>query len=351
MINNGSFTRNSETVLLNGSVDQIVSGSSLTNLTNITVNKSGGRVLVNGSVDLHRLLTIQSATQFDADGSGSGVFTLLSTGDEPTADASIATLPTGASVTGNVTVQRYMAPEVSGVTRVYRYISSPVSGRFISDWQDDFPITGNFSNRNTEFPIGSGITTICGRPLAPNSPSLFRYAEPNTGTGASDLGWVAYPLRGSTTAASIEVGRGYAAFIRECSNPTIVDVRGPVNQGTISFNSLISLTNNGNLEDGFNLVGNPFPSAVDWNTDAGWTRTEISPVIYVRDNGGSGGFITYDHTDNVPMVLATGQAFGYGPLPQPPIFPLTNRPRQQMQVFFIERELSISWLYRWQRMV
>ncbi len=307
--NNGSFTRNDETLLLNGSGTQNISGSSLTNLTNLTVNKSGGQVLVNGSVDLHKLLTIQSATQVDADGSGSGILTLLSTGDEPAADASIATLPAGASVTGNVTVQRYMAPEVPGVTRVYRYISSPVAGRFIADWQDDFPITGSFINPTTEFPIGSGITTICSFPLVPTSASLFRYFEPNSGTGASDLGWLNYPASGLTTSTTIEVGRGYAAFIRECTNPTVIDVRGPVNQGTNSFNSIISLTNNGNLEDGFNLVGNPFPSAVDWNTDAGWTRTGISPVIYVRDNGGSGGFITYDYTDNDPMLLVTGQAF------------------------------------------
>lgn len=307
--NNGSFVRNSETILFNGTSDQTVAGSAVSSLTNITVNKSGGRILVNGLVNLYGLLTMQTATEFDADGTGSGVLTLLSLGDEPTADATITTLPAGASITGNVTVQRYIAPEVPGVTRVYRYISSPVSGRFVSDWQDDFPITGNFSNPNTEFPIGSGITSICGRALAPNSASLFRYLEPNAGTGAGDLGWVAYPASGLSTAAPLQVGRGYAAFIRECSNPTIVDVRGPVNQGNISFNSLISLTNNGNIEDGFNLVGNPYPSAIDWKTATGWTRSGISSVIYVRDNGGSGGFVTYDYTDSDPMVLATGQAF------------------------------------------
>ncbi|MCB0492863.1 MAG: hypothetical protein KDC93_10650 [Cyclobacteriaceae bacterium] len=307
--NNGSFTRNGETILFNGSGNQNISGNSLTNFTNITVNKSAGRVLVGGLANLHGLLTIQSSSEFDADGDGSGVLTLISAGDEPTADASIVALPGGASVTGNVTVQRYMAPEVPGTTRVYRYISSPVSGQFISDWQDDFPITGSFADPSIEFPAGSGITSICGRPIIPNSPSLFRYVEPNIGTGTSDMGWVAYPSGGLATAAPIEVGQGYAAFIRECTNPTVVEVRGQANQGTISFNALLSLTNNGNLEDGFNLVGNPFPCAVDWNINEGWTRTGISSVIYVSDNGGNGGFITYDHTDNVPMVLATGQAF------------------------------------------
>ncbi|MGE0589845.1 MAG: T9SS type A sorting domain-containing protein [Cyclobacteriaceae bacterium] len=307
--NNGSFSRNAETTLFNGSGNQIISGSSLTNFTNISVNKSGGRVLVNGSANLHGLLTIQSASEFDADGSGSGVFTLISAGDEPTLDAAITSLPAGASVTGNVTVQRYMAPEVPGVTRVYRYISSPASGQFVSDWQDDFAITGGFSNPTVQFPAGSGITSICGRAIIPGSASLFSYIESNTGTGTADLGWARYPVGVSSTAAPLEVGRGYAAFIRECTNPTVVDVRGPVNQGTVSFNSLLSLTTHGDLEDGFNLVGNPYPSAIDWNTDAGWTRTGISSVIYVSDNGGSGGFITYDYTDNVPMVLATGQAF------------------------------------------
>lgn len=307
--NNGSFSRNAETTLFNGSGNQIISGSSLTNFTNLTVNKSGGRVLVNGTANLHGLLTIQSASEFDADGSGSGVFTLISAGDEPTLDAAITSLPAGASLTGNVTVQRYMAPEVPGVTRVYRYISSPASGQFVSDWQDDFPITGGFSNPTVQFPAGSGITSICGRAIIPGSASLFRYVESNTGTGTADMGWVGYPVGVSSTAAPLEIGRGYAAFIRECTNPTVVDVRGPVNQGIVSFNSLLSLTTHGDLEDGFNLVGNPYPSAIDWNTDAGWTRSGISSVIYVSDNGGSGGFITYDYTDNVPMVLATGQAF------------------------------------------
>ncbi len=307
--NNGSFSRNAETILFNGSGNQSISGSSLTDFTNLTVNKSGGRVLVNGSANLHGRLTIQSASEFDGDGSGSGVFTLISAGDEPTMDASITSLPAGATVTGNVTVQRYIAPEVPGVTRVYRYISSPASGQFVSDWQDDFPITGAFSNPTVQFPAGSGITSICGRAIIPSSASLFRYVESNTGTGTADLGWTRYPTSGLSTAAPLEIGRGYAAFIRECTNPTLVDVRGPVNQGTVSFNSLLSLTAHGDLEDGFNLAGNPYPSAIDWNTDAGWTRTGISSVIYVSDNGGSGGFITYDYTDSGPMVLATGQAF------------------------------------------
>jgi hypothetical protein len=307
--NNGSFIRNGETVLFNGTTNQNISGTSTTDFTNITVNKTGGSVSVNGTANLHQTLTIQSSTTFDADGDGGGVFTILSSGDTPVVDGRVATLAGSASVTGNVTVQRYMAPEVTNVTRVYRYISSPVSGQFVSDWQDDFPITGTFTNPNTEFPSGSGLTNVCGINLIPNSPSLYQYVEANAGSGASDLGWVKYPNGVLSTVAPLHVGRGYAAFIRDCTNPTIVDVRGPINQGVISFNSLVTRTINGDLEDGFNLVGNPYPSAIDWDTDAGWTRTGISPVIYIRDNGAGGGFITYDHTDNIPLVIAMGQAF------------------------------------------
>ncbi len=307
--NNGSFTRNNETTLFNGVTNQIIAGSSTTDFTNITVNKSGGSVLVNGTANLYRTLTIQSATIFDADGTGGGVFTIISTDDEPVSDGRVATLPGTSTVTGNVTVQRYTAPEVSGATRVYRYITTPVSGQFVSDWQDDFPITGRLSNPNTDFPIGSGISSICGIPIVPTSPSLYGYVETNTGTGAADLGWIAHPASGLSSAASLQVGRGYAAFIRDCTNPTLIDVRGPINQGTISFNSLISRTINGDIEDGLNLVGNPYPSAIDWNTTVGWTRTGISSVIYIKDNGGGGGFITYDYTDNIPLVIAMGQAF------------------------------------------
>lgn len=312
--NDGGFNSNAGTVVFTNTANgtKTIGGSATTTFNDVTIqnNTANPDASVSGSAEIQGTLTLEITAILDADGAGSGVLTILSTDDDPTADGRIATLSGTSSVTGNVTVQRFMAPEVPGTTRVYRYLSSPVSGQFVSDWQDDFPITGTFTDPNTEFPIGSGITSICGVSLIPTNVSMFRYIEPNTGTGSGDLGWTAYPASGLASAASLEVGRGYAAFIRECTNPTLVDVRGSINQGNITLTSLVSLTSNGDAEDGYNLVGNPYPSAIDWEIDAGWTRTGISSVIAIRDNGAGGGYIYYDYSSGaVPLTIATGQAF------------------------------------------
>ena len=38
-----------------------------------------------------------------------------------------------------------------------------------------------------------------------------------------------------------------------------------------------------NAGDGWNLLGNPYPSAVDWDADPGWTKTNIGNAIYMWD--------------------------------------------------------------------
>jgi len=51
---------------------------------------------------------------------------------------------------------------------------------------------------------------------------------------------------------------------------------GEVNNGSVA----VTLYNNNNTyTKGFNLVGNPYPSPVDWNA-AGWTRTGIDNALY-----------------------------------------------------------------------
>ena len=36
---------------------------------------------------------------------------------------------------------------------------------------------------------------------------------------------------------------------------------------------------------GWNLAGNPYPSAIDWDAATGWTRTNIGPTLYIENNG------------------------------------------------------------------
>ena len=43
---------------------------------------------------------------------------------------------------------------------------------------------------------------------------------------------------------------------------------------------------------GYNLVGNPYPSAIDWKASGGWTKTNVDDATYVR-NADAGNWRTY----------------------------------------------------------
>ncbi len=264
----GSIQTNQGTLTLAGSLNQSLALAGDT-LHHININKlSGASVTFSNASMLSGVLSLLSTntTVFS-----NGNLTLLSSSDDGNADASINILPTGSSISGNVTVQRFM----SGEGRMYRYISSPVSNASIDALMDDFPITGTFDNPST----GPGINS--------RSLSFFYYNE----ALPDPLGWIAYPSIGLASENILEVGRGYSGFIREALNATTWDVTGIANQGDISLPVTFTDTSTP-ANDGWNLVGNPYPSSIDWNA-AGWDKTNIDNGIAVRDNS-IGGFLYWD---------------------------------------------------------
>jgi len=249
--NNGTFTRNNETVIFDGSADQDISGTSTTDFTNLNINKSAGAVNAEATVNLFNTLDIQTPTVFDADGSGSGVFTLVSSAID---DARIAALTAGASISGNLVIEKYFAG--AGI-KYWRHISSAVLDATVADIQNEIPISGTFTGNDN----GTG-----GIPANAN-PSLYRYDNNAAGATLDDR-WLVHPLTTNTevlTTAGSEA-RGYAIWVRETAAITY-DLTGPVNQGNIDF-----LPSGAN--EGWNLHGNPYPSDIDWD-NPGWAKTDI----------------------------------------------------------------------------
>jgi hypothetical protein len=184
----------------------------------------------------------------------------------------------------------------------------------VASWKDDFPISGTFVDR-------SPTTNICGLEVNSRKPSMFYYNE--TVVGNPDAGYIAYPASGLSSASPLVVGRGYSAFIRECNDPTVVDVTGTINQGQITFP--VTYTDTGDpTADGYNLVGNPYPCTIDW--DAGWTKTRISPVISIMDNGNAGSLLYWDGSAGAITngQIAPGQAFWVRSTAANPILRITE---------------------------
>ncbi len=297
--NSGSFIHNNGTVSFSGTTAaQTISGTQVTNFNNINVSNvfASPGLLVQSNQNLIGNLKLSANVVVDADGSSNNsVFTLLSSAEYPVKDASVDVLPAGAQVIGNVTVQRYMALNGRNSHRIYRYISSPIQSTTVANIQNKVPVTGSFT--------GSSACYGCS-----SSPSLYNYDETVitdlNGDGFINLedGYRGYPT--VSNSQSLVVGKGYAMFVRGnlFGGNTLWDVIGVINAGNVSAITLpVSFTSSGTVaNDGWNLVGNPFPSSIDWNSASGWTKSaNIGGSIYVTDNGTGGALIHTSYNGSV----------------------------------------------------
>lgn len=320
---NGSFTHNGGILSLNGTglqATQTLDGMGAEFYT-IEVNKPGGGMVdVVSYLPLAHLLTISSPTVIQnpspAITNPTPTFsnqpflyqglTLLSRGESTDNDGRIGVIPAGASVTGLVTAQRYM--ENKGT--INRYISMPVQSVGVFQLQDDFTVTGSFT----------GSSYPCTGCRAGNPASLRYYDELVMGT--NEKGYKQWPT--SQNGQSLETGKGYLAYMWE-NTVKILDVAGPIHSGNISFP--ISYSNTGNPSaDGWNLIGNPYPSAIQWGeANGGWdlNNNSIDPVIAVPDlsiKGYPNYYRTWNYVDGSGDpgfgsgdleggIIAMGQAF------------------------------------------
>ncbi|NLJ07386.1 MAG: T9SS type A sorting domain-containing protein [Sphingobacteriales bacterium] len=111
--------------------------------------------------------------------------------------------------------------------------------------------------------------------------ALYNYDEPSGAQGTK----VAWKKIGNDVA--LTPGIGYDAYVKN-SDKTII-YNGGLNTGTFLLDSLTR------QHDGFNFVGNPYPSAIDWDAN-GWQKSNLDDAIYIWDpnlNNGQGNYMSY----------------------------------------------------------
>ncbi len=143
-----------------------------------------------------------------------------------------------------VTVQRY----ITGNAEDWHFLSAPVSNQSISGgWNP----SGTYGN-------GTGY-------------DLYLFNEP-TPCWTYQLNITVAPTWPSIhPAADFIAGRGYL-YATQAPNPT-KEYIGLLNNGTLQY----PITNESPDPEltGFNLIGNPYPSSVDWKSLTGWNRTDL----------------------------------------------------------------------------
>jgi hypothetical protein len=295
---NGTLSSASGTINLSGSaftLNQTLSGS----LTSLSVANLGF-----GSAGNAGTKTISVPVIITGAVAQSGTATLASSGitlkSSSISTARIAALSSGSAITGTITAERFIPAN----GRRWRFLSSPVVGGTSLQWRDN---AGSTAGKGIFI---TGTTGVVDANVT--NPSAVSYNEASTNGGTNiNAKWEA--IDGATTLVN---GKGYRVFVRgdrtstnlnTTNTPTTVSVSGTYPSTPVS----IPVTYNPSLGNGWNLVGNPFPSPIDWNAASGWTKTNVSNTVWIWNptTNSYGSFDGTTNTNSVTRYIASSQAF------------------------------------------
>jgi helix-turn-helix protein len=359
-ISNYSITYNTGTLTVNAVTNNWTGGTGNWNtagnwsLSRVPSSLNDNITVSNGSPTLDVNYTLGTGRTFTISGTGGLVInpnsslTIAGTADcggkpvtlksDATGTASIGQITGTLNNATNMRVERFipaMTPpsSVNNFGRRWRFISSPVQDATLQDIRQEMFVTGPG--------IGNTVNTINSNGFDAtntNSPSVYFYNEADT--GSSSNGWTSINHIDSL----MKPGIGYRLFVRGDRSDTnsigvansttpqtavTMDLRGTLNQGNISIP--ITYTNSGagnENKDGWNLIGNPYASAIDWDAihDAGRTGsssdsvfsgtnyTNLAPSVWVY-NPVTNTYEVYSATSNIGTgglsngIIASGQSF------------------------------------------
>jgi hypothetical protein len=211
-------------------------------------------------------------------------FTLTS---GPSGTARIEVIPSGASIVGNIKMQRYV-PESSG--RYWYHLASPVAG-------------GTFTQLKTTAtsvpPNPDNGIFITGSGIANTTPDISSIGITNTSTASvysynaaattSTSAWV----KPTDLANAIPAKTGYRFFIRD-GDATVAPTTGA------KYLSLTGTPNTGNqsytlkyssVSGGYNFLGNPYPSDISADlSNSGWNTSSANlanHTVYIWNSDAS----------------------------------------------------------------
>lgn len=112
---------------------------------------------------------------------------------------------------------------------------------------------------------------------------------------------------------AITNNQGYMIWFT--GNNTTYDFEGALMSGDFvtATPAAASVYNGSYYEGGYNLVPNPYPSAIDWNADGGFTESNLFGTIWIynRDAGNYGAYVrdAGSGTNEVSNIIPVGQSF------------------------------------------
>jgi len=247
-INDGAHTQGSSTVTFKGNANQAIMGAATTNFNNLVIDNDGSIVTCNSNVRVHKVLTPKEGVV-----NANNKLTIFSDGSTT---GSIGPIEVGAAVTDSIILIRHI-PSIPWVYGDWVCIGSPLIGQTINDWNDDIITTG-----------------FTGADYPSSSFNNIRYYNEIT-PGSTNTGYVG----AANITESMPLDRGYMVWMQGAIQT--IDMIGEIRSG--SFTQPLSFTGTSApyLSDGWNLMANPYPSAVDWDLVS--STLTGAKVYYVYD--------------------------------------------------------------------
>lgn len=244
-------TGDSKITFLPNANSATVSGGGTAHLMNVECNKVGGGVTFSSGASAVATQVRGTLSVLAGNLTTNGNITLTS---NATHNGRIGTLGNGVTINGNFTVQRYLPTSVGAR---WFYVGTPVKNQTLGD----ILAATNFAPSYTYSPIT-----------------------------AVDKGWVA-----ANAATPLQPGKGLIGFTsgdKTFSNtglPIIGDGLDATHNSGEAFDFSIVFSEDGWINEagfkGWNLLANPYPSAIDWTSSA-WTKTNVQDVYWMWDGTG-----------------------------------------------------------------
>lgn len=263
----GTFTHSSGKVIFNGNCTQVVCGDLV--FFNVEVDNSFGVNMSCGDIIVENELTLEEGVMNTCSANS---FTLKS---DASGTAFISANGSG-TVNCNIVLERYK----EGCKDGWLSLGTPYTTNTFNDWDDDIITTGFLGSDFPNFPFIS----------------IYNYNERPGGT--LEDGYE------SPTSINQRIVRGQGYYVYEgiANYPMTIETAGVPNLNTFRFP--LTYTNNGTpSNDGWNLLANPYPSAISWeinnsnkwinvgccNATYIWNECEDQFASYISDVGTNGG--------------------------------------------------------------
>jgi len=259
--NSGTYTYSAgDTVTFDGSSDQTITGSSTFSVLELSNTGAAAPpynvTFASGSIEIDSIFDIN-----DCDVENAGATVTLTSTDSRTAQ--MLDIGTG-SYRGEMVVQRHLDCS----TNDWRELISPVKNTDISQWQNDGVVMTNFPG--SDYP-SFGWT------------SVYWYDETQATASITD-GWT----EPDSTDLESDIDRGIRVYMG--NNPYDLSVTGDPRTGNQTIN--VSSQSAGSNTHGWNLIGNPYPCAVNWNLLSEPDKSNIDAGIWAW-NGTDGNYDFY----------------------------------------------------------